>query len=132
MFFVATWAQYRSVVYCLRLKSSNVVQFCNQRSTAEQWINEGKYALNWALLGLRTSFSSPSAARRGAMFKDLGAVGQQAVMPPVVRALADLMLVAELDDGDPALEVLQDNGVFFLGCPLTSFHRLLRQSDFEI
>jgi hypothetical protein len=28
-------------------KSSNVVKFYNKRGTAEQWIKEGKYALNW-------------------------------------------------------------------------------------
>jgi hypothetical protein len=27
--------------------SSNVVKFYNKRRTAEQWIKEGKYALNW-------------------------------------------------------------------------------------
>jgi hypothetical protein len=31
----------------LRRKSSNVVKFYNKRGTAEQWIKEGKYALNW-------------------------------------------------------------------------------------
>ena len=34
----------------LRWKSSNVVKFYNKRSTAEQWIKEGKYALNWTRL----------------------------------------------------------------------------------
>jgi hypothetical protein len=31
-------------------KSSNVVKFYNKRGTAEQWIKEGKYALNWMRL----------------------------------------------------------------------------------
>jgi hypothetical protein len=35
------------IVTNLRLKSSNVVRFYNKRGTAEQWIKEGKYALNW-------------------------------------------------------------------------------------
>jgi len=34
----------------LRWKSSNVVKFYNKRGTAEQWIKEGKYALNWTRL----------------------------------------------------------------------------------
>ena len=38
------------IVTNLRWKSSNVVKFYNKRGTAEQWIKEGKYALNWTLL----------------------------------------------------------------------------------
>ena len=38
------------IVTNLRLKSSNVVKFYNKRGTAEQWIKEGKYALNWTRL----------------------------------------------------------------------------------
>ena len=34
------------IVTNLRWKSSNVVKFYNKRGTAEQWIKEGKYALN--------------------------------------------------------------------------------------
>ena len=35
------------IVTNLRWKSSNVVKFYNKRGTAEQWIEEGKYALKW-------------------------------------------------------------------------------------
>jgi hypothetical protein len=38
------------IVTNLRWKSSNVVKFYNKRGTAEQWIKEGKYALNWTCL----------------------------------------------------------------------------------
>jgi hypothetical protein len=38
------------IVTNLRWKSSNVVRFYNKRGTAEQWIKEGKYALNWTRL----------------------------------------------------------------------------------
>jgi hypothetical protein len=34
----------------LRWKSKNVVRFYNNRGTAEQWIKEGKYAINWTRL----------------------------------------------------------------------------------
>ncbi len=34
------------IVTNLRWKSSNVVKFYNKRGTAEQWIKEGKCALN--------------------------------------------------------------------------------------
>jgi hypothetical protein len=38
------------IVTNLRWKSGNVVRFYNKRGTAEQWIKEGKYALNWTRL----------------------------------------------------------------------------------
>jgi hypothetical protein len=38
------------IVTNLRWKSSNVVKFYNKRGTAEQWIKEGKNALNWTRL----------------------------------------------------------------------------------
>ena len=38
------------IVTNLRWKHSNVVKFYNKRGTAEQWIKEGKYALNWTRL----------------------------------------------------------------------------------
>ena len=38
------------IVTNLRWKSSSVVKFYNKRGTAEQWIKEGKYALNWTRL----------------------------------------------------------------------------------
>ncbi len=38
------------IVTNLRWREENVVRFYNQRGTAEQWIKEGKYALNWTRL----------------------------------------------------------------------------------
>jgi len=38
------------IVTNLRWKSCNVVKFYNKRGTSEQWIKEGKYALNWTRL----------------------------------------------------------------------------------
>ena len=38
------------IVTNLHWKSSNVVKLYNGRGTAEQWIKEGKYALNWTRL----------------------------------------------------------------------------------
>ena len=38
------------IVTNLPWKSKNVVSFYNKRCTAEQWIKEGKYALNWTRL----------------------------------------------------------------------------------
>jgi hypothetical protein len=47
------------IVTNLRWKSSNVVKFYNKRGTAEQWIKEGKYALNWTRLSCQFSVKLP-------------------------------------------------------------------------
>jgi hypothetical protein len=38
------------IVTNLRWKDSHVVKFYSKRGTAEQWLKEGKYALNWTRL----------------------------------------------------------------------------------
>jgi hypothetical protein len=38
------------IVTNLRWKDSHVVKFYSKRGTAEQWLKEGKYALNWIRL----------------------------------------------------------------------------------
>jgi hypothetical protein len=38
------------IVTGLTWAARRVTNFCNQRGTAEQWIKEGKYALNWTRL----------------------------------------------------------------------------------
>ena len=38
------------IVTNLTARPEGVVHFYNQRGTAEQWIKEGKYALNWTRL----------------------------------------------------------------------------------
>tara|TARA_B100000809_G_scaffold247796_1_gene277211 strand:- start:39 stop:377 length:339 start_codon:yes stop_codon:yes gene_type:complete len=51
-----------------------IVNFCNGRGTAEQWIKEGKYALNWTRLSchkfvanqVRLSLFIPSVSSRQA------------------------------------------------------------------
>jgi hypothetical protein len=48
--FVELFPGVNYIVTNLRWKSSNVVKFYNKRGTAEQWIKEGKYALNWTRL----------------------------------------------------------------------------------
>jgi len=47
------------IVTNLRWKSINVVKFYNKRGTAEQWIKEGKYALNWTRLSCHFSKKPP-------------------------------------------------------------------------
>jgi hypothetical protein len=40
----------RLIVTNMSGDTEGVVRFCNGRGTAEQWIKEGKYALNWTRL----------------------------------------------------------------------------------
>ena len=44
------FAEVSFIVTNLRWREENVVRFYNQRGAAEQWIKEGKYALNWTRL----------------------------------------------------------------------------------
>ena len=44
------FAEVSFIVTNLRWRKENVVRLYNQRGTAEQWIREGNYALNWTRL----------------------------------------------------------------------------------
>ncbi len=46
--------RYGFVVTNMRLSNKNVVRFYNKRGTSEQWIKEGKYALNWTRLSCQS------------------------------------------------------------------------------
>ncbi len=50
------------VVTNLSAKPEGVVHFYNRRGTAEQWIKEGKYALNWTRPLLPPVCCQPGAA----------------------------------------------------------------------
>ena len=43
---------------CMSTKPESVVHFYNGRGTAEQWIKEGKYALNWTRLSCKRFISN--------------------------------------------------------------------------
>ncbi len=46
------------IVTNMSAKKESVVHFYNGRGTAEQWIKEGKYALNWTRLSFKRFVSN--------------------------------------------------------------------------
>jgi hypothetical protein len=73
------------VVTNLRWKSSNVVKFYNKRGTAEQWIKEGKYALNWTRLSCHDFVDNQVRLQLFALAYNLGNFLRRLVLPKPVR-----------------------------------------------
>jgi len=69
----------------LRWKSSNVVKFHNKRGTAEQWIKEGKYALNWTRLSCHDFVSNQVRIQLFALAYNLGNFLRRLVLPKPVK-----------------------------------------------
>jgi hypothetical protein len=66
-------------------KSSNVVKFYNKRGTAEQWIKEGKYALNWTRLSCHDFVDNQVRLQLFALAYNLGNSLRRLVLPRPVR-----------------------------------------------
>ncbi|MGD8499994.1 MAG: IS1380 family transposase [Phycisphaerales bacterium] len=73
------------VVTNLRWKSSNVVKFYNKRGTAEQWIKEGKYALNWTRLSCHDFVDNQVRLQLFALAYNLGNFLRRLVLPRPVK-----------------------------------------------
>ena len=73
------------VVTNLRWKSSNVVKFYNKRGTAEQWIKEGKYALNWTRLSCHDFVDNQVRLQLFALAYNLGNFLKRLVLPKPVK-----------------------------------------------
>ena len=73
------------IVTNLRWKSSNVVKFYNKRGTAEQWIKEGKYALNWTRLSCHDFDDNQVRMQLFALAYNLGNFLRRLVLPKKVR-----------------------------------------------
>lgn len=73
------------VVTNLRWKSLNVVKFYNKRGTAEQWIKEGKYALNWARLSCHDFVDNQVRLQLFALAYNLGNFLRRLVLPNSVK-----------------------------------------------
>ena len=73
------------IVTNLRWKSSNVVKFYNKRGTAEQWIKEGKYALNWTRLSCHDFVDNQVRLQLFALAYNLGNFLRRLVLPRPVR-----------------------------------------------
>jgi len=73
------------IVTNLRWKSSNVVKFYHKRGTAEQWIKEGKYALNWTRLSCHDFADNQVRLQLFALAYNLGNFLRRLVLPKPVK-----------------------------------------------
>jgi len=73
------------IVTNLRWKSSNVVKFYNKRGTAEQWIKEGKYALNWTRLSCHDFIDNQVRLQLFALAYNLGNFLRCLALPKKIR-----------------------------------------------
>jgi hypothetical protein len=69
------------IVTNLRFKSSNVVKFYNKRGMAEQWIKEGKYALNWTKLSCHNFIDNQVRLQLFALAYNLGNFLRRLALP---------------------------------------------------
>ncbi len=73
------------IVTNLRWKSSNVVKFYNKRGTAEQWIKEGKYALNWTRLSCHGFLDNQVRLQLFVLAYNLGNFLRRLALPKKIR-----------------------------------------------
>ena len=73
------------IVTNLRWKSSNVVKFYNKRGTAEQWIKEGKYALNWTRLSCHGFLDNQIRLQLFALAYNLGNFLRRLALPKKMK-----------------------------------------------
>ena len=73
------------IVTNLRWKSSNVVKFYNKRGTAEQWIKEGKYALNWTRLSCHDFDDNQVRLQLFAMAYNVGNFLRRLALPKKIK-----------------------------------------------
>jgi len=73
------------IVTNLRWKSSNVVKFYNKRGTVEQWIKEGKYALNWTRLSCHDFVDNQVRLQLFALAYNLGNFLRRLALPKKIK-----------------------------------------------
>lgn len=73
------------IVTNLRWKAKNVVKFYNKRGTAEQWIKEGKYALNWTRLSCHDFIDNQVRLQLFALAYNLGNFLRRLALPRSVK-----------------------------------------------
>jgi hypothetical protein len=73
------------IVTNLRWKAKNVVKFYNKRGTAEQWIKEGKYALNWTRLSCHDFTDNQVRLQLFALAYNLGNFLRRLALPKTVK-----------------------------------------------
>jgi len=73
------------IVTNLCWKSSNVVKFYNKAGTAEQWIKEGKYALNWTRLSCHDFIDNQVRLQLFALAYNIGNFLRRLALPKSVK-----------------------------------------------
>ena len=73
------------IVTSLKWRARRVVRFYNQRGTAEQWIKEGKNAVNWTKLSCRQFKDNAARLQLFALTYNLANFLRQVVLPKSVR-----------------------------------------------
>ena len=73
------------IVTNLWWKSSNMVKFYNKRGTAEQWIKEGKYALNWIRLSYHDFTDNQVRLQLFSLAYNLGNFLRRLALPKKIR-----------------------------------------------
>jgi hypothetical protein len=73
------------IVNNLQWRSSNVVKFYNMRGTTEQWIKEGKYALNWTRLSCHDFVDNQVRLQLFALAYNLGNFLRRLALPKSVK-----------------------------------------------
>jgi len=73
------------IVTNLKWRSKRVVRFYNKRGTAEQWIKEGKNAVNWTKLSCRRFKDNEARLHLFALAYNLANFLRQLVLPKPVR-----------------------------------------------
>ena len=69
----------------LSAKPEGVVHFYNRRGTAEQWIKEGKYALNWTRLSCHRFVANQVRLRLFVLAYNLGNFLRRLCLPKAIK-----------------------------------------------
>ena len=73
------------IVTSLRWQDKKVVKFYNKRGTCEQWIKEGKYALNWTKLSCQRFVENEARLKLFIMAYNLGNFLRTLVLPDGIK-----------------------------------------------
>jgi len=84
------------IVTNLSAKPKGVVRFYNGRGTAEQWIKEGKYALNWTQLSCHRFVANQVRLQLFILAYNLGNFLRRMVLPSPIKDWALRSLQVEL------------------------------------
>ena len=84
------------IVTNLRRRPKHVVKFYNGRGTAEQWIKEGKNALNWTRLSCHDFAANQARLQLFALAYNLGNFLRRLALPPSVRQWTLTTLLVKL------------------------------------